>query len=62
LNDRWGQEHAEDGQEEAEGERMMRWRMKRTDWIMLVILTLLGLVGWYFGVIVAPGLGGHVVG
>jgi hypothetical protein len=42
----------------AEGEAMMRWRIKRTDWIMLVILMLLALLGYYFGVIgPAPGLG-----
>jgi len=41
---------------------MMRWRIKRTDWIMLIILMLLALMGYYFGVIgPAPGLGGYVV-
>jgi uncharacterized membrane protein required for colicin V production len=41
---------------------MMRWRIKRTDWIMLIILMLLALVGYYVGVIgPAPGLGGYVV-
>jgi len=40
---------------------MMRWRIKRTDWIM-IILMLLALMGYYFGVIgPAPGLGGYVV-
>ena len=42
---------------------MMRWRIKRTDWIVLITLMLLALVGCYFGVIgPAPGLGGYVVG
>ena len=41
---------------------MMRRRMKRTDWIMLIVLMLLALVGYYFGVLgPAPGLGGYVV-
>jgi hypothetical protein len=40
----------------------MRWRIKPTDSIMLIVLMLLGLVGWYFGVIgPAPGLGGYAV-
>jgi hypothetical protein len=48
-------------EEEAEGEAMTRRRMNRTDWIMLIVLTLLALVGYYFGVIgPAPGLGGYV--
>ena len=40
----------------------MRRRMKRTDWIMLIVLMVLALAGYHFGVIgPAPGLGGYVV-